>query len=636
MSWQLACFAVLGAMLIAGFAWYEHSRPPSQIVALVAALAALAVAGRIALAPIPNVVATTDVVIFAGYALGGAPGFVVGALAGVVSNFWLGQGPWTPWQMAAWGVMGVLGALLCRATGGRANRFVLAAACGLAGVAFGAIMNFSLMASYGGDLTGERFLALEARAVPFDAAHAIGNITLALIAGPAMVRMLVRFRQRFEWQRSATVIATAGLALMLALVPLARPAPARAADVVGAAGWLRGTQNDDGGFPETPGRDSSVAMTGWAMLGLEAAAINPLDVSSAGETPVDFLRANVGDIRSTGDIARTVLALQAAGVDVRDFGGRNLLEEIRDRKAQNGSWEGWPNSTAFAVMALRAGGAPKGLDNSLAWLRDVQAGDGGWGDVARSPSNADSTGAVLQVVQGSRSADNGVTYLRRHQVQGGGYRLGSGGVINSQSTAWAVQGLIASGVDPANVKAGGKSALDYLDARQDPDGHFRYSKSSDVTPVWVTGQVLVAVSGESYPLPEVPRQPEAPDTNTSTPSLPPSSLSPPPPETFDFGNSSGSGSNGSGGGSGDGAPSPGAGLGSNSPSIGPVGPGGDTGSGAPEGEGDGSGATQVSEGELASAKGTEGPAPLPPIAIGLATGLAALVGTWYIGRRRVW
>jgi energy-coupling factor transport system substrate-specific component len=81
-SWQLASFAVLGTVLLGGFAWYERSRPPSQFVALVAALAALAVAGRLALAPVPNVVATTDIVIFSGYALGGAPGFAVGALAG--------------------------------------------------------------------------------------------------------------------------------------------------------------------------------------------------------------------------------------------------------------------------------------------------------------------------------------------------------------------------------------------------------------------------------------------------------------------------------------------------------------------------------------------------------------------------
>ena len=80
MSWELASFLILGAVLLAGFAWYERSRPPSQVVALVAALAALAIAGRIAFAAFPNVKPTTDIVIFAGYALGPAPGFAVGAL----------------------------------------------------------------------------------------------------------------------------------------------------------------------------------------------------------------------------------------------------------------------------------------------------------------------------------------------------------------------------------------------------------------------------------------------------------------------------------------------------------------------------------------------------------------------------
>ena len=152
MSWQLASFLVLGAVLLGGFAWYERSRPPSQVVALVAALAALAIAGRIAFAAIPNVKPTTDIVIFAGYALGAAPGFAVGALAGLVSNFWFGQGPWTPWQMAGWGLCGILGAAL--ALGGRnAGRLTLAAVCGFAGIAYGALLNFSLMATYGGDLS---------------------------------------------------------------------------------------------------------------------------------------------------------------------------------------------------------------------------------------------------------------------------------------------------------------------------------------------------------------------------------------------------------------------------------------------------------------------------------------------------
>ena len=62
MSWQLVSFLIVGAVLIAGFAWYERSRPPAQVVALVAALAALATVGRIAFAAFPNVKPTTDII----------------------------------------------------------------------------------------------------------------------------------------------------------------------------------------------------------------------------------------------------------------------------------------------------------------------------------------------------------------------------------------------------------------------------------------------------------------------------------------------------------------------------------------------------------------------------------------------
>jgi energy-coupling factor transport system substrate-specific component len=251
-SWELASFLILGAVLLGGFAWYERSRPTSQVVALVAALAALAIAGRIAFAALPNVKPTTDIVIFAGFALGPAPGFAVGALTGLVSNFWFGQGPWTPWQMVGWGLCGVLGAALALVRP-RAGRFTLATVCALAGIAYGALLNFSLMATYGGDLSLQRFLALESRAVPFDAAHAIGNAALALVAGPAMVRMLVRFRERFEWR--APVVASV-LLLALAMVSVL-PSRAQASNVSRAAAWLVAAQNPDGGWGSSPDDESA-------------------------------------------------------------------------------------------------------------------------------------------------------------------------------------------------------------------------------------------------------------------------------------------------------------------------------------------------------------------------------------------
>lgn len=546
MSWELVSFLILGAVLLGGFAWYERSRPPSQVVALVAALAALAIVGRIAFAAFPNLKPTTDIVIFAGYALGGAPGFAVGALAALVSNFWFGQGPWTPWQMAGWGLCGILGAAL--ALGVRnAGRLSLAATCGFAGAAYGALLNFSLMATYGGDLSWQRFGVLEARAIPFEVAHVAGNVVLALVAGPAMVRMLVRFRERFEWGRGKGKKSTAdpprGLrpalrgggiaALLLVALALGALAPARAdaSRVSRAADWLVSVQNRDGGFGASPGDDSGAETTCWVMLGLEAAGRNPLDVSRGGHSPVDFLRAGVGKLKSPGDLSRTTLALEGAGVDPRKFGGENLVSRLLALRLGDGSFENWPNSTAYGIIALRAAGATGGLAKSLEWLRKVQDDDGGWGDTPTSGSNADSTGTVLQALSSeSKAAHRGLTYIEAAQRKGGGFPLGGNGGVNTQSTAWAIQGILAAGRDPDSFRRGGASAPEYLSSHQESDGHYRYSGASDQTPVWVTGEVLVAAAGDSLPISPPPREPKQEISAQSGPGspggVPPSSGAP--------------------------------------------------------------------------------------------------------------
>jgi Prenyltransferase and squalene oxidase repeat len=626
MRWELASFLVLGATLLAGFAWYERSRPSSQVVALVAALAALAIAGRIAFAAFPNVKPTTDIVIFAGYALGPAPGFAVGGLTALVSNFWFGQGPWTPWQMAGWGLCGILGAALA-VVRPRAGRFTLAAVCALAGIAYGALLNFSLMATYGGDLSLQRFLALESRAVPFDAAHAIGNATLALIAGPAMVRMLVRFRERFEWRAPAVVsILLLGVALASVL-----PTTAQASETSRAASWLVSAQNSDGGWGRSPESDSGVATTAWVMLGLEAAGRNPLDISHGGPNAVGYLRGHIDELSSPGDFARTILALEGTGVDPRSFGGHDLVAALSKRRRDNGSFEGWPGSTAFAVIALRAAGAG-GFNQSISWLAKVQNGDGGWGDLPGSPSTADGTGAAMQAIPSSDAAGRGLGYLRKAQRPNGGFPLGSSGSVNSQSTAWAAQGMLAVGTDPGSVREGGKSALDYLAARQEADGHYRYSPTSDQTPVWVTGQVLAATAGESFPVPPAPREAKSSESSAAPGSDSGSTAAPVPApaigtgsteaplESFDSGGSSGA------------SPSPG---GASPPTKPPGGAGAVPPAAGPEGEGAESAPTQSAASRF-EATDSSSPKPWAPLGVGLGAAGLALGSVLFLGRRFSW
>lgn len=531
MSWEVASFLIVGAVILAGFAWYERSRPPAQVVALVAALAALAIVGRIAFAAFPNVKPTTDIVIFAGYALGGAPGFAVGALAALVSNFWFGQGPWTPWQMAGWGLCGVLGAFFGRGTR-NPGRLTLAAICGFAGIFYGALLNFSLMATYGGDFSLRHFLVLEARAIPFEVAHVVGNVVLALVAGPAMVRMLVRFRERFEWQRRSggqdpaqsqgslgSPLGSGGIAAMLLLVACAAlaPAPAQASEVSHATEWLEAQQRPSGGFPSAPDRDAGAEMTSWSMLALAASGRNPLDVTKGGKSPVDFLRNHMDEVSDAGDVARTILALAAAGVDPRGFAGEDLVDRLISQRRGNGSYQGWPGTSAYAVLALRAAGANQAAAPTVAWLRKVQGREGGWGNEPQSPATAEVTGAVLQVLTpGSDAADRALDYLRRAKRPNGGFAPGKNLSANAQATAWASQGLLAAGKDPAGFGPG-RSSFTYMRELQAGDGFFFQAPGMEVSPVWVTADVVVALSGKHLPVAAPPREPKPKPTSTASP-----------------------------------------------------------------------------------------------------------------------
>ncbi len=284
MSWELASFALLFCALAAGFGWYERTHPSSKVLALVATLAALAALGRVAFAPLPNVKPTTDIVLLAGYALGGAPGFVVGAVAALASNVFFGQGPWTPWQMGAWGLVGILGAVLGAASGRRLGRVPLGVACLLAGLLFGATLDFSTWVTFSGEHTLAQYLALSATSAWFNVAHAVGNLVFCLAFGPAFVRALLRFRERFtvRWEPlTPGALPAAALIVALAVVAgaggLARPRQAEAADAATtrATAYLLRAQNRDGGFGTARGSGSSPLPTAWAAIGLAATGRTP-------------------------------------------------------------------------------------------------------------------------------------------------------------------------------------------------------------------------------------------------------------------------------------------------------------------------------------------------------------------------
>ena len=543
MSWQLASFAIVLAGLAAAFWWYERSQPPAKLVAVVATLAALAALGRDAFAAVPDVKPITAIVLVGGLAFGARPGFAIGAISALASNILLGEGPWTPWQMLGWGLVGLFGAGLGGLLRGRRPpALVLALACAAAAELFNLVVDLYTWTGTGNHSLAGFGLVLGS-AVAFDLTHVAASFAFGLAFGPGLLRMLMRVRARLQvtWADGEAPAPPRGLpapallggppaaiALMLCVPVLALgvTACAGASTPAGTAGGPRGevarslvgrelaylvfAQNSDGGFGAAPRLHSAELYSAWAAMGMAAAGRSPLTVSRNGHTVIDSIDAEAAALSGAGDLERTVLALHACGVSVHSLPGGDPVKRLLAFRAPDGSFGHLANLTAFGLLALRAAGyAPRSASVSAAgrWLARQQDADGGFGFATRGGgSDVDDTAAVMQALAAAaprRAAvlPRALAYLRRAQNLDGGFPQEAGGTSNAQSTAWAIQGLIAAGQAPARVhRAGSAGPLAYLQSLVMGDGSVRYSRTGGQTPVWVTAQALTALAGRPLPI----------------------------------------------------------------------------------------------------------------------------------------
>jgi energy-coupling factor transport system substrate-specific component len=542
MSWQLASFALVFAALGVALWWYEYSHPSPRLLAIVATLAALAALGRDAFAAVPDVKPTTTIVLVAGIALGAAPGFAIGAISALASNVLLGEGPWTPWQMLGWGVVGAIGALIGRLAGGRPlPPLVLALAAAASAEVFNLVVDV-----YTWTGTGEHTLAgfglVVGSASVFDLTHVVASFVFALAFGGVLLRMLMRVRARLHvsWQPAAPVSALLAVILAAGLAGLGSRAPAAGASQARAAGgavvavvrpaldrelaYLQAAQNSDGGFGGARGQSSSELYTAWAAMGLAAAGRSPLSVSRNGRSPLSVIYGQASSLQGAGDLERTILALRACGVSVHSLPGGDPVRRLLKARAPDGSFSHLVNLTAFGVFALRAAGYPAAsapVRAAARWLARQQGHDGGFGFAGKGSSGAgaaessvsdvDDTAAVLEALvdAGRRSAQpaaRAAAYLVHAQNPDGGYPQQRGDSSNAQSTAWAVQALSAAGHNVQLVRRhGSRSPLGYLQTLIAPDGSVRYSRTGAQTPVWVTAQALTALAQKPMPIAPVVR-----------------------------------------------------------------------------------------------------------------------------------
>jgi len=177
---------------------FENRKPQARELVIIAVLCAIAVAGRAAFFMLPQFKPVIALVIIAGIAFGGEAGFLVGAMTGFVSNAFFGQGPWTPYQMFAFGVIGLLAGVLFRK--GLLQRTPLSLAIFGAIVTFviyGGIMNPSYVMIYQSAPTWEMLLAAYLQGIPLDLVHAAATVTFMLIISKPMLQKLDRIKVKY-------------------------------------------------------------------------------------------------------------------------------------------------------------------------------------------------------------------------------------------------------------------------------------------------------------------------------------------------------------------------------------------------------------------------------------------------------
>ena len=177
---------------------FESRKPKARELIVISVLCAIAVAGRAAFFMIPQFKPVIAIVIIAGVCFGGETGFLVGAVTGFVSNFFAGQGPWTPWQMFAFGIIGFIAGVLFKKGFLKKTRISLAIFGFLATfIIYGGIMNPASIIMWQNKITWEMILSAYVAGIPLDLIHAFSSGFFLWFISAPMIDKLQRIKVKY-------------------------------------------------------------------------------------------------------------------------------------------------------------------------------------------------------------------------------------------------------------------------------------------------------------------------------------------------------------------------------------------------------------------------------------------------------
>ena len=184
--------------MIPFFLIFEGRKPQARELIVISALCAIGVAGRAAFFMLPQFKPIAAIVIISGVAFGGEAGFLVGAITMMVSNMMFGQGPWTPWQMFAMGLIGFLAGILFRKGLLRRSRLPLCIFGGFVTiVVYGGLMNPSFVIMYQQNPTWSMFLMAYLNGFPFDLVHSAATVIFLWLISRPMLEKLDRIKVKY-------------------------------------------------------------------------------------------------------------------------------------------------------------------------------------------------------------------------------------------------------------------------------------------------------------------------------------------------------------------------------------------------------------------------------------------------------
>ncbi len=200
MHYYLISAVIIILSMVPFFLMFERKRPQAREIVLIAVLVAITVILRSIFFMIPFFKPMLAMVIISGVGLGYETGMLTGTLSAFISNFIFGQGPWTPWQMFAMGLTGLLAGVIFSKNYTYEKKKYHVCIFGIiaAVLIYGVIMDTASVLMYTGEVSFKAFMAAYISGIPINLIHALSTVIFLALLQKSMIKKLQRVKMKYK------------------------------------------------------------------------------------------------------------------------------------------------------------------------------------------------------------------------------------------------------------------------------------------------------------------------------------------------------------------------------------------------------------------------------------------------------